>query len=306
VKFLLKPPELAYRGVTRLRRALYRAGVLKSKKLPRPVISIGNISFGGSGKTPLVIAIASELLQRGYGVAVLTRGYRRSGPEQFAVVTDNDAARFGDEAVVIARSVPGASVIVGADRYSAGLRFLEQADCDLFLLDDGFQHLQLARDLDIVIDDRASSLLREGRSALADADLVVHRDGEGFRLTVESATVVVQGQERPPDSLRNVKVLAFAGLANNARFFESCRKAGVELVATREFRDHHHYTRDDLELLRRAANACGAELLLTTEKDAVKITDPGVAYLRVRAEIEPHQAFFERVIEAIRSGTGDR
>lgn len=300
----MKPAELAYRGVARLRRALYRAGLREPLRLPRPVISIGNISFGGSGKTPLVIAVAMELSRRGYRVTVLSRGYGRRGEEEFAIVTGSDAARFGDEPVLISRSVPAVSVVVGADRSTAGLRFLEQGDCDVFVLDDGFQHLRLHRDLDVVIDDPDARFLREGRSALADADVVVYRSddatGDRFTLSIQPVSLVLHGEERPLGRFPHLRAFAFAGLANNEQFFDSCRRAGLELAGTRAFRDHHHYTEEDLGSLRSAAEQCGAEMLMTTEKDAVKISDPRVAFLRVRAEVSPRDPFFDRLSEAVR------
>ncbi len=247
---LLKPAELAYRGVNRLRRAMYRAGVLKPKRLPKPVISIGNIAIGGAGKTPAVIAICRFLERRGRRVAVLTRGYGASGTGE---VTALDPERFGDEPVLIKKSTEQTTVIVGANRYENALHF----NCDVFVLDDAFQHLQLHRDLDIVIDAPAA-FYREGRSALRDADLVVPR-----RLRLQE-----------PDAIRGRKVFAFAGLANNNQFFDSLRAEGIEVIATRGFPDHHRYTAADLSQIRDAAR--GADAIVTTEKDAVKIRDGGI------------------------------
>lgn len=214
---LLKPIEFLWRGMNRLRRALYRRGILKSKRLPRPVISVGNLSAGGAGKTPAVITIARYLAKRGFRVVVLTRGYGRTGNDS-GLITSLDAARFGDEPVLIKSKLKNVDVIVGPNRYENAIRFLNQNDCDLFVLDDGFQHLQLARDVDVVIELAAvagvvrvapaaspasageitgeaagatlisgtpasaspagiqhSALMREGRSALADADFVIQR-----------------------------------------------------------------------------------------------------------------------------------
>lgn len=243
---LLKPAELLYRGVNRLRRALYRKGLLKGKRLHRPVISIGNLAAGGTGKTPAVIAVCRYLAQHGLRVAVLTRGYGRRDPSITGIVTDFDADKYGDEPVLIKRST-GVDVIVGSNRYLNARKY----ECDVFVLDDGFQHLQLQRDYDIVID-TPSRFYREGRSALRDADAVVPRD---LRVHV-------------PDALRGRRVFAFAGLADNAQFFVSLRKAGLDLIGARGFPDHHRYTQADIDALRRDANGA---TLVTTEKDAVKI-----------------------------------
>jgi len=237
---------LPLQAINRARRALYRAGVLKAKRLHRPVISIGNITAGGAGKTPAVIAVCRYLESRGLRVAVLTRGYKRGDQTYTGIITSNDADKFGDEPVLIKAST-NASVLVGAKRYEISRDF----DCDVFVLDDGFQHLQLHRDYDLVID-APSRFHREGRSALRDADAIVPRR---LRLNV-------------PDSLRGRPVFAFAGLANNEQFFASLRDAGLDVIGTKGFPDHHRYTAADLERLRRDA---GGATLVTTEKDAVKI-----------------------------------
>jgi tetraacyldisaccharide 4'-kinase len=275
VTILLKPIELLWRGVNRLRRALYRRGILTSKTLPRPVISVGNLAAGGSGKTPAVIAIARELTNRGFVVAVLTRGHGRERVEA-GLVTSLDAGRFGDEPVLIKSKLENVHVIVGPKRYDNAVLFLAQNDCDLFILDDGFQHLQLARDLDIVID-AGRGVMREGQSALADAGIVIQRD---LRLVV-------------PPELNSRRVFAFAGLADNEQFFSSLRANGLKVVATRSFRDHHRYHPDDITAIRRDAAAAGAEAIVTTEKDAVKIDARDIIAIAAEMIIEPE------VLEAI-------
>jgi tetraacyldisaccharide 4'-kinase len=256
--------------VNRARRALYRAGVLRGKRLHRPVISVGNLTAGGAGKTPAVIAIARRLKREGLRVAVLTRGYGRksnySGP-----VTSHDADQFGDEPVLI-NSIANVDVLVGADRYQNARDF----DCDVFLLDDGFQHLQLRRSFDLVID-APGRFHREGRSALADADAVIPR---------KLRTVV-------PEALRGQRVFAFAGLANNEQFFEALRTAGLDVAGTKGFRDHHRYTDADLAALRRNGLP-----LVTTEKDKVKIDDPDV--IAVGAELEIPEEVMTEIVRVAR------
>lgn len=266
---LLKPFELLWRGVNRLRRVLYRRGILKSKRLPRPVISVGNLAAGGAGKTPAVITIARYLEKRGFRVAVLTRGYKRAGNVS-GVVTSLDAATFGDEPVLLKSKLKDIDVIVGSNRYENAIRFLNANDCDLFLLDDGFQHLQLARDVDVVID-AGSGVMREGRSALADADFVIQRR---LRLAV-------------PEDLTSRRVFAFAGLADNEQFFASLRATGLNVAGTRSFRDHHRYTASDIAAIKAAAQSAGAESIVTTEKDAVKIDDRDIIAVAAEMIIEP-------------------
>jgi tetraacyldisaccharide-1-P 4'-kinase/lauroyl/myristoyl acyltransferase len=261
----LKPLELAYRGVNRLRRAAYRAGWLKARRLARPVISIGNIAMGGTGKTPAVIAIARYLHDRGLRVAVLTRGHGRLDKRTAGVMTSNDASKWGDEPALIRQSTK-CDVIVGSNRYELGSFYLSRYGFDVFLLDDGFQHLQLRRDLDIVID-APSRFHREGRGALRHADIVIPRR---LRLSI-------------PPQIRGERVFAFSGLADNAQFFESLRTEGVTVAGSRGFPDHHRYTAADLAEIR---NAAGDLPIVTTEKDAVKIDDPSILVARAEMEID--------------------
>jgi tetraacyldisaccharide 4'-kinase len=260
VSIVTKPLELLWRAVNRLNRALYRKGIRRAERLPRPVVSVGNLGVGGAGKTPATIAIVRFLMARGLRVVVLTRGYGRTGPG--GRVDAYDAARFGDEPVLIAKAT-GAKVIVDENRYRSGLA--AQADADVFVLDDGFQHLELARDVDIVID-APSSRYREGRSALRDAHFVIHR-----RLRIDCQAV------------RGKRVFAFAGLADNEQFFAALRECGAIIAGTRGFPDHHRYTAADIAALKNAA----ADPLVTTEKDAVKIADRDIIAVSAEMEIEP-------------------
>ncbi len=272
MKALLRIPELLYRGINRIRRSLYRGGVLRGKKLPKPVISVGNIGAGGAGKTPTVIAVCQFLERRGLRVAVLSRGYGRHDLSYTGIVTSLDADKFGDEPVLIKKSIQG-DVIVGANRYQNAVEYLAKNDCDVFVLDDGFQHLQLHRDFDLLVD-APSQFHREGRSALRHADAVVPR-----RLR----TIV-------PEELRGKRVFAFAGLARNEQFFNDLRVEGLVLAGTKSFRDHHRYSAADLEGLRR--DAAGATLV-TTGKDAVKIDDPDLVAIGAEMMIE------EKVLEDV-------
>lgn len=240
--------------VNAVRRWLYRAGILKAQRLPVPVISVGNITMGGAGKTPLVIAIARALSAGGLNVGVLTRGYGRKG--EGGRVDDPDPARYGDEPVLIKKHAPKVSVIVGANRYENAQRY----PCDVYILDDGFQHLQIARDLDIVID-APGRFHRESRAALRHADIVLQRN---LKLSI-------------PDSLRGKRVFAFSGLADNRQFFDALKQSGLNVVGVRGFGDHHEYTTAEIAEIRET----NADAIVTTEKDAVKIDDPAIIAIPV-------------------------
>jgi tetraacyldisaccharide 4'-kinase len=194
-----------------------------------------------------------------------------------------DAARFGDEPVLIKSKLQNVHVIVGSKRYENAMRFLSNNDCDLFILDDGFQHQQLARDLDIVMD-AGRGVMREGRSALADANIVIQRN---LRLVV-------------PQELSAKRVFAFAGLADNDQFFTALRENRLNVIATRGFRDHHRYSAADIAAIKKEALDAGAEAIVTTEKDKVKFDDRGIIAIAAEMIIEPG------VIEAIaRVGSRD-
>lgn len=269
------------RLVNAARRALYRAGLLQSRRLPRPVISVGNIVAGGAGKTPAVIAMARLLSGKGMKVAVLTRGYGREDSRAAGLVDTLDAAKFGDEPVLIKKSISNVDVIVGHKRFDNAIRYLEHHSCDVFLLDDGFQHMQIHRDLDIVIDAGHAGLHRESRSALRHAGLVIPRR---LRLHV-------------PDSVRGKRVLAFAALAGNRQFFRALEEAGLELVATMEFPDHHRYDAADLARIEARAGDAGAAAIVTTEKDRVKID--GHDIIPIPAEFVFDPGAVERILAAV-------
>ena len=258
-----------------LRNALYDRQILKSHKLARPVISIGNISVGGSGKTPFVIALGSLLKAHGIAFDVLSRGYGRSSTEVAIVDPLGTPEQFGDEPLLIARKL-GVPVVVGANRYQAGLLAEEKLPSKLHLLDDGFQHRRLHRDFDIVMladSDLSGTLLpfgrlREPRRSLGRAD-----------------AVVLASDKRPPKQAKLVwrigrqihfvdsraKTVAFCGIARPRQFFAGLKQLGMELVATVAFSDHHRYCQRDIDRLLRIKGQTGAREFITTEKDAINL-----------------------------------
>ena len=260
-----------------LRNALYDRGVLKTRKLTRPVVSVGNISVGGSGKTPFVIALGQLLQQRGIAFDVLSRGYGRSSSEVVAIDSQGGPALTGDEPALILQHLH-VPVIVGADRYEAGLMAEGMVNSSkLHLLDDGFQHRRLHRDFDIVMlpaSDLEDKLLPVGRlrepvRSLRRADAVVVYADQNPTVPASAniwrvrRTVAVEGVPSRP--------LAFCGLARPQQFFSQLRQLGLQLADTVAFPDHHRYRESDIRRLLRLKSSTGAGGFITTEKDAVNL-----------------------------------
>jgi tetraacyldisaccharide 4'-kinase len=282
-----------YCGVARLRRALYRGGGLKTWRLPCPVVVVGNLTVGGTGKTPLVLLVAEMALERGLRPAILIRGYRGRGRDWPRTVTpDDDPDLVGDEPVLLARRGV-CPVIAGPDRVADGHLAVARHGCDLIISDDGLQHYRLERDLEVAVIDGERGLgngrclpagpLREPRGRLASVDLVVRNGagggGYGFTLEPGAAVNLLDPREtRPLSAFRGLRVTAVAGIGNPGRFFALLRAHGM-LVEEWPYPDHHACTPEDL-----AAWPPGPVLM--TEKDAVKCAKFGARnlwYCPVRA-----------------------
>ncbi len=299
--------SLLYGVVIRLRLYLYRLNIFRTKKLPCRVISVGNITVGGTGKTPTVIHIARLLKARGMRPAIVSRGYGRKRESDILTVSDGrniplDADRGGDEPFLIACKLPGVPVVVGADRYEAGMHAINELRPDVVVLDDGYQHIRLMRDLNIALLDGEDAFgkgrlfpagtLREPLSALRRAELVlvtktdrtsdVERIGRTVRnytnapiftarLTPIDLVDAETGEARELGTLRNTTVLAFSGIARPSSFFTSLQELGARLVDAVPFPDHHRYTSGDLAEIRRKAADLRVDLIVTTEKDAVRL-----------------------------------
>jgi tetraacyldisaccharide 4'-kinase len=299
VAFLL-PCAIIYSLVLRLRGFFYSRGILRSFCLGVPVISVGNLSVGGTGKTPMTVLIARLLLSRGKRVAVLSRGYGGAGGDAVHIVSDGSrillpTAEAGDEPVLLARSVPGLIVVTGADRYRAGLVALERFQPEVLLLDDGYQHLRLQRDLNILLLDARrpfgngwtlpAGLLREPVSAVRRADLVVYTRADRTALCPAIPGIPVcrsshrlvgvvplsGGLTSSFSVFAGRKGVACAGIAVPETFFAALLREGLELSATLAFRDHCPYEAADRAVILHALQESGVDYLITTEKDAVKL-----------------------------------
>jgi tetraacyldisaccharide 4'-kinase len=274
----LNPLSVIYGGVVRARNELYDRGFLRSRRLQGPVVSVGNLSAGGSGKTPFVILLGELFKARGIKFDVLSRGYGRRSRGVQLVDPAGLPQEFGDEPLLIARKLQ-VPVIVGEDRYDAG-RFAEaKLGTQLHLLDDGFQHRALARDFDIVLvtppdaNDRLlpAGRLREPLHSLRRADAVVLASGasaEAFPIggkliwRVRRGIVPLNVPPRP---------VVFCGIARPQNFVLQLRAANIEPVAEAFYRDHHAYSEKDIRDLRELKQRSEADGFVTTEKDAVNL-----------------------------------
>ena len=339
---MLTPLSGLYGVVMKARRALYRRGVFQVHKIGAPVISVGNLTTGGTGKTPLVEWIARALAQRQKRVCILTRGYGRQHPGSRVLVSNgseifSDAREAGDEPLLLAEKLKGkAAVICDADRLAAARWAIENIGANLFILDDGFQHVRLARDYNIVVIDATnpwgngrllpSGHLRESPRQLARADCIVITRADDVTQTEALKSEIDQLSKGRPvflsrmriDGLRKlgdleegeagenprpVPVAAFCGVGNPESFFAQLRRDGYKLCHTRAFPDHHYYSQEEINALISQSSERGAHALLTTAKDEVKLRslrcEMPCYVVDVAIEIEEESKFFALIDDAI-------
>ena len=279
----MNPLTGLYGAATGLRNRLYDRGRITSRRLKRPVISVGNLSVGGSGKTPFVIALGELLKARGIQFDVLTRGYGRKSSGVLLVRPDGNLAEFGDEPLLIAQKL-AVPVIVGESRYAAGQLAEQKFQSQLHILDDGFQYRSLFRDFDIVLlskQDFVDKLLPSGRlrepfSSLQRADaIVLPRDFSANHPALADFSRQgkpiwrMQREIALPAAL--TAPIVFCGIARPQQFFAQVRAAGILPAAEVEFRDHHAYNHADIERLLAMRDKLNAGGFITTEKDAINL-----------------------------------
>ena len=307
----MNPLSVLYGAVSGARNALYENGLFRAHRLKGPVVSVGNISAGGSGKTPFIIMLGEMLKANGIRFDVLSRGYGRQTTGVKQVDESGTAADFGDEPLLIARRLR-VPVIVGESRAAAGQFAEKHFGPQLHLLDDGFQHRALHRDFDIVLvssEDAKDKLLPIGRlrepwSALGRADAIVLTNEAEEKLPLPKKKIVwrvnrgLRLQNVPP------RPTAFCGIARPERFIEQLRATGIEPVAKFFFDDHHAYSREDIKRLEQLQQKTTSGGFITTEKDAINLGDLAltlgtIAVARVTMELQHPAQALEAILERI-------
>jgi tetraacyldisaccharide 4'-kinase len=338
---ILLPLGAIYGAVTQARLKAYASGWLPVSKLPAPVISVGNLTTGGTGKTPLVEWVCraiNEGVSIPKKVGVLTRGYGRENPRSQVLVSDGAKVlvgerEAGDEPLLLARNlINQAAVVANRDRYAAGKWAIENLGSEVFVLDDGFQHLRLARDLDIAVIDATnpwggeqllpSGRLRETREGLRRADCVVITRTEQTEKLSElheqiqacsgakpiffsrmraSRVVDLTGKEFDSKGSRSSTVAAFCGVGNPQSFFDQLGREGWKVRFTRAFPDHYRYAQSDIDRLVADAKSHGASALMTTAKDAIKLAPLKIELPCLVLEIQISIDDGDRLAEIIRA-----
>jgi tetraacyldisaccharide 4'-kinase len=335
---LAAPLAPLYSGVVRLRNRLYDAGVLTVRRLEAPVIAVGNLTVGGTGKTPVTGYLADGLRARGFDVAILSRGYGRSGREPRLVSDGRDlvagAAEAGDEPFLLARDHPGIPVAVSADRMAAARLLPPPRAPRLFLLDDAFQHRALERDVDVLLVDAEAPFgngkilplgpLREPLRGVRRANLILVTRGDGtippaLRRVLERhhptvpvfhATLSPRRVRGPDGALASLDVLAgrkafaFSAIARPERFEADLGMTGARVVGSRRYRDHHPFSDADLKAIAAEAGSLGAECVVTTEKDRVRFpplpaSAPSLHSLVLGVEEKPGPRIVDHLLELL-------
>jgi len=335
---ILSALSVLYCSALYTRRAWYRLPWSGKKTLPCTVISIGNITLGGTGKTPTVIDIAGVILRNGKQPVVISRGYGRQDESLLSIVSDgrtiqHDPVRNGDEPVLIADRLAGVPVVVGADRYQAAITALRDFQPDVVVLDDGFQHIRLGRTIDIVLVDASApfgngklfpaGILREPLTALKRAHAVlITRAGLKSELSSLEETLrrytaagiftsshvpldlvnIATNETRPLSSLRGTSVFAFSGIARPASFLTLLESLGAVVKSSSTYPDHYAYEKNDLANIFRQAADEHVNMIVTTEKDGVRLRalrPDGIWTLRISLKVVESEAWERMILEVI-------
>jgi tetraacyldisaccharide 4'-kinase len=329
--------SLLYRGILANRKFLYKLGIFKTHRLPCKVISVGNITVGGTGKTPAVCDIARRITQTGKSVVILSRGYRRQSKEPVLIASDGEGSilpweKIGDEPAMMAQTLQGVPLVVGAERARSGRVAIERFAPDILLLDDAYQHLGVHRDLNILVIDAANpfgnrhvlpgGILRESLANLdrADAFLLSRTDQaanpgklaselEQFKKPIFKSAhrpafliEIVSGRKEKLDTQVSKKWFGFSGIGSPSSFRETLLALNYTLVGEKTFPDHYAYTPRDIREIKQKSAAKGADYLITTEKDAVRLPKDcleGIWALAVRLQIVGDETGWGKLIEMV-------
>lgn len=345
LKPLLELCSMLYGVGIRLRLYAYSLGLFRRRSLPGFVLSVGNLTVGGTGKTPAVIMLARYALRHGHRVAVLSRGYRGSYKTRTLEVSDGieikaNPGEAGDEPCLLARNLPGVPVVISRKRYFAGMFAHEKFGSDFFILDDGFQHLELNRDLDLALLDAVDPVgngrllprgpLREPIDQLSRADACIITRSRGHTFDSNAAAFLKNNfpeiplffadhladkvifpclnQSRDTEILKGIRVAAFAAIAKPEMFRKTLTGLGADLAFFRGFRDHHQFTKEEiLGLVEMKEKHC-ARYLLTTEKDWVRVAPlapgcPDLGYLGIKFDLLADQ---DGLLEMIKNGSNGK
>jgi tetraacyldisaccharide 4'-kinase len=335
---ILTALSVLYRAAVYLRSLFFRLHIFKRNKISCPVISVGNLTLGGTGKTPAVIQVAQLLKTNNRRPVVVSRGYGRRDDTDIIVVSDGrsvlvDAQTGGDEPVMIGSMLPGIPVVVGRKRYQAALLALQRFSPDVVVLDDGFQHLPLKRDLDIVLVDAGNpfgngklfpdGILREPMNALerAHAVLITKADNtmdvgtlkETIRRHTQARIFISRhvpvdlidcrsADSKPLTDLRGSRVLALSGIARPDSFAIMLRSLGADIAAVCTYPDHFEYQRSDLAAVFRKAADERVSMIITTEKDAIRLKNlisDGIWALRIEQTVVEHEEWEAFLLEGL-------
>lgn len=334
----MNPLSASYATVARARRAWYERRPERRRQLGCPVVSVGNLTVGGSGKTPVVAAVAELLREAGYAPAILSRGYRRRSSDGVVVVSDRervlvDVEASGDEPQMLARRLPGVPVLVSADRALAGTLAQRRFGADVLVLDDGFQHLGVARAVDLLLMTQTdfqegvlpTGRLREPLDAARRAHAILVPAGAGEAADLARRAGVADGftVRSTFEPLRRVspfgaplltqprRVIAVAAIARPQRFFDALRELGYDVAKEIAFRDHHWFTQADVTRIEADPSTASTDAIVMTEKDAVRwgalsgvdglsASSVLTTYLPMRVHVEPPDAFRDWLLARVR------
>ncbi len=307
LRFIFYPLSLFYHIALFIRSFFYKINFLKTRSLPCKVISIGNITAGGSGKTPTVEYLSRLLQSKGKKVGIISRGYRRNSKKTL-IVTDGKTKpktweNFGDEPYLLSQKLDNVPIIVGKSRYEAGIKMIETFNPEIIIMDDGFQHISLSRDLDIVLVNSKDTkdthrlipvgMLREPVSNLSRADLVIltkkniHKPSDYLinivenlkcptinnKIELDDRLINIKGESYALDIINLKNVYIFSALGDHEGFEKIIKNTGAIIIGHDKYPDHYVYTLSDLKNIEENANKNGTNFIITTEKDILKIKE---------------------------------